>query len=53
MSEDRKLKVIEAIRMKGIDPINLEKELLILLRKEPSSVKVYDYIKKLLEGEKT
>lgn len=52
MSEDKKLKIIEALKNKGIDPIELEKELLTLLRKEPSSVKVQDHIKKLLEGEK-
>lgn len=49
MSE--KVEVIETLKKKGIDPIKLEKELLTMLRKEQSSLRIRDYLKKLLEGE--
>jgi len=50
MSE--KTEVVEALRKRGIDPIKLEKELLVMMRKEQSPVKIRDYLRKLLEGEK-
>lgn len=52
MSKDLKLKIIEALKSRGIDPLSLEKELITLLRKETSSIKIYEYIKKLLESGK-
>ncbi len=50
MSE--KDEVMEALKKKGIDPVRLERELIAMLRKESSSLKVRDYLKKMLEGEK-
>jgi len=50
MSE-RKKEIIESLKSKGIDPVKLEREVIMLLRKGSSSLKVRDYLKKLLEGE--
>jgi len=50
MSE--KTKIVEALMKRGIDPIKLEKELLAMMRREQSPVKMRDYLRKLLEGEK-
>jgi len=50
MSE--KTEVVEALMNRGIDPIKLERELLVMMRREQSPVKIRDYLRKLLEGEK-
>jgi len=47
---NEKLEVIEALKKKGIDPIKLEKELLMMLRSDASSLKIRDSLKKILEG---
>ncbi len=50
MSE-RKKEVMEELRRKGIDPIMVEREAVMILRKGESSLRVREYFKKLLEGE--
>jgi len=49
MSE-RKKEIIESLKRKGVDPVKVEKEVMMLLRKGASSLQVREYLKKLLEG---
>ncbi|MEM1510559.1 MAG: hypothetical protein QXT50_00400 [Thermofilum sp.] len=52
MGKDSKAKVVEALKMKGIDVFGLERELMMMLRRGMTSIEVYEFLKKLIEGEK-
>jgi len=49
MSEYKK-KVVELLRSRGIDPVELERKLVTMLRKGSLSTEVRDYIKNIVEG---
>ena len=51
MSE-RKKEIVEALKRRGIDPIELERKLIATLRKGALSTEIREYIKSLVEGGK-
>jgi len=49
MSEHKK-RIIELLKRKGIDPVELERKLMAMLRKGSLSTEIRDYIKNIVKG---